>query len=160
MKIGCVRASEIDFSKYGKFFDLNNKKGDVQVSSGDGWTDCLIRKPVIDTPANLGYTMGSGIPFTTKELEHHSHTQEALFCQNEPIVFLVCEVSDSPCPEAEKTQAIILYPGEVAVLNRDVWHSSAHGINGPTHYFYLAYAYDGEPTEWVNIKDGPIEVEL
>lgn len=155
--------SDVHFEDYGVLYELSGAPGGtgaVNTGSGDGWQDANTAMPVIDTPGSLGYTSGTGAPFAAREMERHQHTQEALFCAQEPIVFLVAPESDLPAPKAEHAVAVILRPGQVAVLRRGVWHSSAHGLCGPACYYYLALCCDGEPTEWKEITGGPVAVEI
>lgn len=157
-----VEITSIDFDAYGILYTMTEEtpfSGPVNRSSGDGWEDSNTGVPVIDTRASLGFTLGSGSPFTAVEMERHAHTQEALFCAGEPIVFLVAPAGPEEAPSLDMVRAVILRPGQVAVLHRGVWHSSAHGLNKAARYYYLALCYRNEPTEWRKIAGGPIEVE-
>lgn len=157
-----LEITAINFEEYGILYSMDERvpgQGAVNFSSGDGWKDANTAMPVIDTRASLGYTLGGGAPFTVSEMERHQHTQEALFCAGAPIIFLVAPASELPYPAAADVKAVILRPGQVAVLHRGVWHSSAHGLYDAAQYYYLALCYKNEPTEWVTIQDGPIVVE-
>lgn len=155
-------SSVVNFEEYGILYDMINAAngtGIVNRSFGNGWRDANTAIPVIDTLASLGYTLGSGTPFATLEMERHQHTQEALFCAEAPMVFLVAPAGDSPAPKAEHVIPVILRPGQIAVLHRGVWHSSAHGLTNPVLYYYLALCYKNEPSEWQEIEGGPVTVE-
>lgn len=155
-----VEISKIDFSPYGVFYNMNEPNSEnINRSAGEGWEDTNTAMPVIDTQASIGYTLGSGCPFTASMMERHYHTQEALFCAGAPVVFLVAKASEENAPRAADLVPVILKPGEIAVLHRKTWHSSAHGLNGKTHYYYLALCYKNEPTEWKEITGGPVYVE-
>jgi ureidoglycolate lyase len=157
-----IEITAMDFSDYGIFYDMvNPENGSPNVihSSGDGWKDGYTTFPVIDTLAHLGFTLGTGTPFTVEEMERHQHTQEALFCAGSPIVFCVAKASEETAPQSSEIKAVILQPGQVAVLHRSVWHSSAHGLKGETLYNWLALCYENEPSVWQKIIDGPITVE-
>ena len=78
-------------------------------------------------------------------------------CAGEPIAFLV-SAAGSEVPEADNVQAFILNPGQVVVLHRGSWHSPAFGIHGPAAYYWMAEAYDGEPTIWKAIDGGPVKL--
>jgi ureidoglycolate lyase len=52
----------------------------------------------------------------------------------------------------------MIQPGEVIVLNKGIWHDACHGIHKSVRYYWLAEEYEGEPTEWVDIYGGPIEL--
>lgn len=157
-----IEATSINFSEYGILYDMvapENGSGRVNQDSGDGWEDSNTAIPVIDTLASLGYTLGSAAPFTASEMERHFHTQEALFCQDEPIIFLVAPACKETSPNINDVVPILLKPGTIAVLHRGVWHSSAHGLTKPTRYYYLAQCYKNEPTEWQHITGGPVYVD-
>jgi ureidoglycolate lyase len=158
-----VEISLIDFSEYGIFYDMNNLtelSRNINCSSGQDWKDMNTAIPIIDTYAHIGYTTGSGCPFTANMMERHHHTQEALFCAGSPIVFLVSKASELDAPRACDVLPVILRPGQIAVLHRNVWHSSSHGLNGECSYYYLALCYKNEPTEWKEIINGPITIEI
>ena len=157
-----VEIASINFEEYGILYNMNEHvsgKGIVNFSSGDGWKDANTAIPVIDTQASLGYTIGSSVPCTVSEMERHQHTQEALFCAGMPIIFLIASESGSPFTKAADVKAVILRPGQVVVLHRGVWHSSAHGLCDTTQYYYLALCYKNEPTGWAEIEGGPITIE-
>jgi len=157
-----IEITSIDFSEYGIFYDMldtNKLNPNINRSSGDGWKDSNTVIPIIDTHANIGFTIGTSCPFTATMMERHAHTQEALFCSDSPIVFLVSKATNLNEPLAEDVLPVILMPGQIAVLHRNTWHSSAHGLKKSCLYYYLALCYKNEPTEWKDIKNGPIRVE-
>jgi ureidoglycolate lyase len=156
-----VEITKIDFSPFGILYDMNDYKDNINInhSAGEGWEDTNTVFPILDSAAGLGYTLGSECPFTTKSMERHFHTQEALMCAGEPIIFLVARATDNEPPDAKDVLPILLKPGQIAVLHRKTWHSSAHGQSSQSHYYWLALCYKNEPTEWVEIKNGPITVE-
>jgi ureidoglycolate lyase len=157
-----VDITSIDFDTFGILYDMtipSTGKAAVNRSFGDGWEDSHTDNPIIDTFANLGYTTSKSTPFSAHEMERHMHTQEALFCDGEPIIFLIAPPSDEDAPNRDNVIAVLLNPGMVAVLNRGVWHSAAHGLKWNTGYYYLAHCYRDEPTEWRPITGGPIYVK-
>jgi ureidoglycolate lyase len=158
-----VEISSIDFSCFGILYDMTVLSGsnlNINHSSGVDWKDSNTTIPIIDTLAHIGYTIGSGCPFTTTMMEKHQHTQEALFCAGNPIIFLLGEDLGKKSPNAKDIIPVILRPGQIAVLHRNVWHSSAHGLINETAYYYLALCYKNEPTEWKEISNGPVAVEV
>ena len=162
-----VSIEKMDFSPFGCFYSLKEVggTGTVNRSEGSDYKDGYTRLPLIDCPGSLGMTVSKPLPFAAEEMERHLHTKEALFCAGEPIAFLVAPVSEDAerlekGPDAEDTVAVLLKPGQVAVLNRGVWHSPAHGLSGETGYYWMAEAYDDEPTVWRKIEHGPVTVVL
>jgi ureidoglycolate lyase len=158
MEIKAVPVSEIDFLKYGNYFNMNNPLDNLWVSQGDGWSDVRTTAPIISTAGSLGITQGSPLPCKVSKMERHLHTQEALFCLTDPIVIAIANSGEDKQPLASTIEAVIIQPGEVIVLNKGIWHDACHGINKSVRYYWLAEEYEGEPTEWVDIIGGPIEL--
>ncbi|MDL2293305.1 ureidoglycolate lyase [Ruminococcaceae bacterium OttesenSCG-928-D13] len=155
-----MEITSIDFSAYGTLYNMTDggvSTGNVNHWSGPGYEDINTTGPLIDTLGYLGHTRGSGTPFTVEAMERHMHTQEALFCTNQPIVFAVAAYSADP-PRVEDIVPVILRPGYTAVLHRGTWHSSAHGLDGEAWYHYLALVYFNEPTVLLMPQDGPFNV--
>lgn len=160
MKLRPVEIAEIDFSPYGRVFDMRNGGEGLIQSNGDGWSDCFTAGPLIDGPASLGNTFGSGAPFVAAEMEIHGHSREAQMCMDEPIVFLVAAALPGRPPQAGDAVAVILRPGYVAVLNKNVWHSASHGLTRPASYYWICRVCDDEPSQWAEIDGGPVTVLL
>lgn len=158
MQIIAVPVSKIDFSKYGIYYDMNKDSGNVWTSQGDGWFDIRTQGPIINTSGSLGITQGSPLPCKVGKMERHLHTQEALFCLTDPIVVAIANSGEDKQPRAADIEAVIIQPGEVIVLNKGVWHDACHGLNKSVRYYWLAEEYENEPTEWVDIIGGPIEL--
>lgn len=156
-----IQIDENNFSEYGELIDLstNGTGTNVKKSSGSGYTDSYSIKPLIDRPGSLGMTYTQSLPYSIESIERHMHTEEAMFCISEPIAFLVANSSFGE-PEVEHMKAFYLTPGQVVVLKPGVWHSPALGMNKPTNYYWMAEAYDDEPSVWADIKNGPIKIAL
>lgn len=160
MRIKAVPVSEFDFSKYGQYYNMNEGSDNIWISQGDGWKDARTNRSLISSLGSLGITEGSSLPCQVNKMERHLHTQEALFCLSDPIVVAIANCGDSPQPAATEIEAVIIHPGEVIVLNKGIWHDACHGIHKSSRYYWLAEEYEGEPTEWVDIYGGPIELDV
>jgi len=152
---------ELDHKKYGILFNLSGKgepTGNTNASEGNGWTDVDTAIPLLDTLGRLGYTKAEAVPFELKEMEKHSHTQEAQIPTDQDIV--VCVAAPSDKPRAEDVVAVLIPKGYVYVLHRDVWHSAAHGVerSGPAHW--MALVYENEPTFWADLEGGSVKVTM
>lgn len=146
--------------QYGELYHLYGNgegTGNTCCSSGAGWKDCATIGDLLDTRSSLGYTEGDGTPFVCCEMECHLHTKEAQIPISSPICFCMGVTGDTP-PHAEEILPVILRPGYVFVLHRGIWHSSSHGLETPTGYYWLAFTYENEPTVWKPIKHGPVQI--
>jgi ureidoglycolate lyase len=154
-----IAVDENNFSLFGLFYDLDpdGTEGKVIRDAGDGYRDSHTAKPLIDKLGSLGMTSVPSVPYSIGRMESHQHSQEALFCAGEPIAFLVAP-SDGEKLSADAVRAFFILPGQVVVLHRGTWHSPALGILGPTSYYWMAETYDGEPTVWKNIENGPVQL--
>lgn len=155
-----VDITKIDYSEYGILFNLSGTgedTGNTNHSSGDGWDDVDTSIPILDTPARLGYTWSEKMPFVANEMEKHSHTQEAQIPIDQPIVLCVAKAGDT-APKAEDVIPVLIRPGYVFVLHREVWHSASHGLDHDGKYHWMAQVYENEPTVWKTIENGPVHV--
>lgn len=158
MKILAKRVSTIDFSKYGRYYNMKESSDIVIRDQGDGWEDARTKLPLIDTAGHIGYTFGSPTPCVIQSMERHTHTQEALFCLSDPFVIAMANSGNSDEPIAEDIEAVIVHPGEIIVLNRGIWHDACHGIKQGVHYYWMATELESEPNIWVDIKGGPVQL--
>ncbi|MGW1256378.1 BtpA/SgcQ family protein [Streptomyces sp. NPDC002513] len=156
--IRAVPAAEIDFSPYGEITRLTGEGPSTVESSGDGWQDVMTRRPLLRAPGHLGMTLGSGAPFVTRRMERHLYTEEAILCMASPVVLPVAAPTEADAPAAEDVRAVILSPGEVAVLKPGTWHDACHGVEGPAHYYWMATSIDGVSSPWVEITGGSVAV--
>lgn len=151
MIIHAVEIGEFDFSEYGIHYHMIYDKERVMHSSAASYEDHMTCLPVLDTPAHLGYTVGQPAPCTVRSMEKHEHTMEAVFCTKDPIVLCVAASRADMPPQAEDVRALILRPGDVAVLKRGIWHDACHGLGRPAAYYYLA-SRGGKPAVWVEVE--------
>lgn len=154
-----VSIKDFDFSKYGVYYDMKHDKTGVSHSKTDVYEDHMTKCPLIDTMGHLGLTLGSSAPYTIKSMEKHQHTQEAIFCTGEPIILCFAASYGEQQPRAVDVRAVILEPGDVVVMDRNIWHDACHGIGKKTYYYYLATSGE-KPAEWYEISDGPVYVEI
>ncbi|MBN8629439.1 MAG: ureidoglycolate lyase [Rhodobacterales bacterium] len=146
------------FAAYGRVFELSGTDdAGVRRMSGDGWSDGFTLTPLIDGRGHLGMTQGPSAPWSARLMERHPLTEEALFCAGAPIVLAVAPGSNAPAPLSDTVEAFVIRPGQVAVMNRGVWHDACRGLTGPTPYYWMAICGLG-PDPWVEIEGGPVEV--
>ena len=158
MKIYPQPITSTNFAPFGRIFDLREGADHIYVYQTATFTDRMLElEPFGDSKVHLGMTLGSPTPCPVKAMEIHPTSEEAILCLQDPIVLCVAPWDGCPQPEAQNVQAFLLRCGQVAVMNRNVWHDACHGIANSTHYYWLARACpDG--LGWVQVK-GNVVVE-
>lgn len=151
MIIRAVEIREFDFADYGIHYNMLRDRENVIHSRGVSYEDYMTCLPLLDTPGHLGYTVGQRTPYTLHSMEKHEHTMEAVFCEAAPIVLCVAASCGDMPPRAEDVRAVILRPGDVAVLKRGIWHDACHGLGRQTAYYYLA-SKGKTPAVWVEVE--------
>lgn len=148
--------NHINFSAFGRFYDFqNDRDNNLKRSVDEDFTDSYTVGPLISKLGNLGMTNVNSLPATFNKMERHLHTEEAIFCMCEPIVFLVAP-EENRTPRTSMIKAFILKPGQAVVINRGIWHSPAKGVKKDTGYYWVAEAYDNDSTVWEQIEGGPV----
>jgi ureidoglycolate lyase len=158
MKITAVPAADLDFSQYGEILSLGDQGPRTLESHGDGWRDVRTERPLLRAPAQLGMTVGSAAPFTTRTMECHPYTEEAIMPMAAPIILPVAAPTASGSPSAGQIVAVVLEAGQVAVLKPGTWHDACHGLGGPARYYWMATSIAGAESMWVEVAGGPVEV--
>ncbi len=158
MKIVAEHITSENFHPYGTCIDLYQNQALVKHFSTDSFADHMTIAPLIDTPGHLGLTVGSPAPYSVGAMEKHAHTQEAIFCLAEPVILCVAASRGNEPPLAEDVRAFLIHPGQVAVMERNIWHDACHGLGKNAPYYYLATA-GANPAQWVAVS-GQAEVTL
>lgn len=140
MKIVAKRINATDFAPFGSYYNMYDAKEGVSHTSGDSFQDHMTCKPLVDTNVHLGLTVGSKAPCQVVSMEKHSHTQEAILCMADPIIFCVAVSTGNEAPRAQEIHAFLMQPGDVAVIEREVWHDACHGLGHDAAYYWLAMA--------------------
>lgn len=159
MILKAINIKELDFTEYGTYYHMTGNKELVYQTVGKNFQDYMTKTPLIDTPGHLGYTIGMSAPYTVCAMEKHDHTREALFCAALPIVLCVAISRGEEPPRAEDVRAFILNPGDVAVINRNIWHDACHGAGEKAAYYYLA-SQGPAPAVWVDVVGEEVLVEI
>lgn len=84
MNIPLIPARDFDFSPYGVYYDLVRDPILMRHTHTEAYEDHMTDRPLIDTLGHLGYTIGAASPYTVASMEKHDHTQEAIFCMQNP----------------------------------------------------------------------------
>lgn len=151
MKVIARRINEVDFSPFGMYYNMYETQSDVKHTSGASYEDHMTCKPLIDTFAHLGLTLGIGAPCKIVSMEKHSHTQEAIMCMSDPIIFCVAPSHGDEAPLAQELKAFLMHPGDVAIIEREIWHDACHGLGQKTAYYWLALA-GAKPAVWQKVN--------
>lgn len=159
MRLKAVDIREFDFTGYGTYYNMKEDRDKVYRTVGENFEDYMTKIPLIDTPGHLGYTVGMSAPYVVKAMEKHDHTKEAMFCAARPVVLCMAKSRGEEPPKAEDVRAVILGPGDVAVIDRNIWHDACHGIQEKTAYYYLA-SQGREPARWVEVEGDGVFIEV
>ncbi len=151
MKIVAHRITPENFAEFGTCYQMFTAKEGVKHSKGDSFEDHMTAKPLVDTHVHLGVTVGSGAPCRIITMEKHSHTQEAIACMREPVIFCVAHSHGDEPPVDSELKAFLLQPGDVAIIEREVWHDACHGLGHDTPYYWLAMA-GKTPATWEKVQ--------
>jgi ureidoglycolate lyase len=158
LRIKASPVSDIDFNKYGKYYNMKSGSEEIVRTIGEGFEDGYTKLPLLDSLASLGLTNGTQLPCKVQLMERHLHTQEALFSLKSPFVVAIANSGDSEQPLASDIISILVQPGEVIVLDKGIWHDACHGINHSVEYFWMAAVKGDGSNQWIDIKEGPIEL--
>lgn len=154
-----IPIEKFDFSEYGTYYNMKTDRDKIYITMTGTYEDYMTKTSLIDTQGHLGYTIGKGVPYDMKLMEKHDHTQEALFCAAEPIIVCFAKSRGDRPPLSEDVRAVVLNPGEVIVLNRNIWHDACRGIGKGTPYYYLA-SQGTKPADWIEIEGDPVHIEV
>ena len=154
-----VPSGETDPTPYGRRLDLLNGGPGVIDTAGPDFNDRYTREALIDGSGHLGLTVGPGLPADVHRMERHRHTSEAVCCLAGPVILPVAAPGDER-PRTSDVRALLITPGECVILNPGVWHAPCCGVDGPAAYYWFAAVDETRPTDWVELDDGPVRIEL
>jgi ureidoglycolate hydrolase len=143
IEIALQQLSKDKFSRYGEVYLIPaEKKFD---SSGEGW-ECWYPLGKVEEGKNtlFGIVKCQPIPPAIRLMERHEDRVEYLIALDQPIIQTVglSSPADPDAPDETQTEAFIIYPGQIAKVNRGVWHSAALPLRPEaTQYLFLL----GEP---------------
>lgn len=159
IRLKAMDIKEFDFTEYGTYYNMKEDRERVYCTIGENFEDYMTRTPLIDTGGHLGYTIGMGAPYAVKSMEKHDHTQEAMFCAARPIVLCIAKSNGDEPPRAEDVRAVILNPGDAAVIDRNIWHDACHGLGEKAAYYYLA-SQGPAPAKWIEVAGREVRVDV
>ena len=157
--LAAVATDALDFTAYGRVFDLDADGPDVVAEPVADVVDRYTREPVVTGQVHLGLTTGPALPFEVFRMERHPGTQEALICLDGPVALLL-SADPGARPAAASTRAFLVRPGQCVSLHANIWHSVGMGADGPSRYCWLAGVSGSPESPWAEMLDGPVRVTL
>ena len=133
------RLTSAAFASYGDVFLISD--GQKADSAGEGW-QCWYPLGRTGTEKNmlLGIVRSEPKPAAIHLMERHQDRVEYLIALDRPIIQAVAlnAPEDARYPDQSRAEAFIIYPGEIAMVNRGVWHSAAMALGSETtQYLFL-----------------------
>lgn len=155
-----IDITDIDYSEYGILYNMSgngNSTGNTEHSCGNGWDNNNTICPIMDTLTKLGYTWSTKQPFLAEAMEKHADTQEVQLPIDQPIVFCLAKAGKRIL-RAEDVIPVILRPGYMFVIHRDVWHTASHGVEKDGYYYWMSNSEEAVP--WQDIEGDPVFVKV
>jgi hypothetical protein len=95
---GIISIHDIDFSPYGRYFDLHKERG-VKTEKYEAY---MTVDPPVARPLRFGITTcENGDAFAVDSMERHLSTEEVLFAGDRPIVLSIAASDPMGRPEAK-----------------------------------------------------------
>ena len=155
--IQAVPITEENFKPFGKYYNLY---GYPTIETSDFRCN-ITPNVIINTPMRLGITHCLAGDFDSVSMERHFLTEEAQFCGDGLMVLTVANSDPEKHPNEEDVRAFVMRPGDVAVLDKGIWHDANHGVDQDTTYYFLAQnSVDPRETEWVPVQPAPVHVTV
>lgn len=138
-KIKAVRADRENFLRFGRFEDVKS----FECFRGQGWQCWLTDQVCMNQPAHFGMTyVKTAPPYEVVTMERHTKTEELMVCGDGPIVVALADSDPAGQAKTEDIQAFILYPGEIIVIRKGIWHDACRALTGETFYYFLSLETD------------------
>ena len=153
-----VSIHDVDFSRYGRYFDLRKERG----VKTDKYEAYMTVDPPVERPLRFGITVcENGASFLVDSMERHLSTEEVQFAGDKPIVLSIADSDPDAAPRAEDVISVLLEPGDLVVLRRGIWHDACHAAEQKAMYYFLSYS-NGDPKEtaWIPVSPEPVAVSL
>lgn len=145
------------FAPFGKYYNLLEYQ---QIVSEDFRCN-ITPEPIISEPMNFGFTFCQPGSFKSISMERHFLTEEPQFCGDGPMILTVANSDPETCPKEEDVVAFLMKPGDVAVLDKCIWHDANHAVEKPCLYYFIAKnSTDPRETVFVEVQPEPVYVEI
>ena len=138
-----VDIAKIDFSPFGEHRRLTNVPDFFHKENYTCWIDF---KKFLSGDWMMGYVEAGLLPEKSVTMEKHKRDCSLMICGEYPMVLPLAPAGDplreDEDPDADAVTAVIMYPGDVALLKAGVWHDACYGIEHPIHYHFMSKVYD------------------
>ncbi len=139
------KLSNIDFSLYGEV--LHVSEGQRPDSAGEGW-ECWYPLGTVGTDRNMCFGIVKSQPMVPllHYMERHQDRVEYLVALDRPIIQAVAlSHLDYPnSPDASRTEAFIIYPGQLVMINRGIWHAAALALGSEVAQYLFILGKPGK----------------
>ena len=95
--------------------------------------------------------MRAHVPFVVDSMERNSRSKEMQIVGGKPIVLAVAN-TQGDAPRAEDVEAFILYPGDVIVMDVNIWHDASYSLFEETYYYY--FSQDDPSANFIPLQEG------
>lgn len=148
MTIKAKRATEENFKKFGLYYNLYRTS---KQKFGEGWK-CSTSDYEYEYQLPFGYVeVTDSLPYEVDSMERNSRSKEMQIVGGKPIVLAVADTKGD-APRAEDIEAFILYPGDVIVMDVNIWHDASYSLFESTYYYY--FSLDDPSASFVPIEGG------
>ncbi len=141
--VTAVDISEVDFSPFGEHRRLTKVR---DVFKTDDYTCYVDFSKFLSGDWMIGYVEAGLLPEYCVKMEKHKRDQSLMICGDCPMILPLAPAREpmnlDEVPDASEVSAVILYPGDVALLHPGVWHDACYGIHSAVRYHFLSKVYD------------------
>ena len=158
MTVTAVDIDKIDFSPFGEHRRLTEVR---DVFETERYTCYVDFSRFLSGDWMIGYVRSGLLPEYCSKMEKHKRDQSLMVCGDFPMVLPLAPAGDpmdpEELPQADSVFAVVLYPGDVALLNPGVWHDACYGIRSEVRYHFLSKVYDTDILV-KPISPGPVRI--
>jgi len=135
LTVQAVPISQQLFSPFGIYQQVKVGTG----LSGDRWNAWMTDEVCLDKPAYFSVNFSVSQPAMITGMQRNVHTDEMLLSSDQPILFVVADSIKTPT--VADCHAFLLRPGDLVIINKNIWRSPCYGMVGETCYYSLTTKY-------------------
>jgi ureidoglycolate lyase len=135
--IPCEKINTDNFSVYGSYITVNNKKPTTSDDELKFWNRLDVMGHEGNTSVCIVQTYGRN-GLTESTLEKHSKTREALIPTDDIIIVAALADSDNPnLPDLSSVKAFSVQRGSAVILGRNIWHHAPLTLKEKVNTFVI-----------------------